>query len=102
MTLVEQLDAAATLWEIALDMREYNEDVEYHFKMMGTSETRGAIANYQMVKAVLKAHRAVVKRGYEEPFDWHFCPIFMTVAVDWTGATPTLRPDYMDILREKI
>lgn len=75
----EIIDAAVCLWEACLDdgfshYQRYRENY-------GAAETRDRVVSFarQCHESWYFAH---IELGFDDPFDWEWCPRFMTLCVD--------------------
>lgn len=88
------VEAAACLWEAVLDRKNSNEmaqpDLDAAFREHGWSSIRNAVCGWARW-VHLDWERAVAEHGYDDPFDWEFCPkwLDLNATFDENGATLT-------------
>ncbi len=103
VTSIDLIDAAMCLWEDVLDSlgmpaRELH---RHHDAVINARRSRGTAALRWLVAALAEpCHRAWEHaqraHGYEDCFDWEWCPWFLRHCVNWE--TVTVRPDWQDIV----
>lgn len=89
LTPVEYAETAASLWEAVLELKDEDSDIGRRvrdaFAAHGTSDIRGSICSPSVIRACDATWRAARDRGFDEPFDWEFCPVFVRAGLDWDG-----------------
>jgi hypothetical protein len=95
---------AMCLWEAYLDAgpvetpdttEGWLKSLRLWHESVGFAEARTHLSRFAV--SVEKAFEEATAAGYGDPFDWEFCPWFLSACIDWTASTPTLNPDYLKL-----
>lgn len=97
-------ESACCLWEFVSDqtiigIENPNPAIVATLQNFGTCAVR--LFCCEIAGAASQAWDSVHPDHFDMPFDWHFCPAFITECVEWDPdgtAMPTLRSDFMDIV----
>jgi hypothetical protein len=89
VTGADLIDAAACLWEAALELKG-SPLIAPAIERFGTAEVRTAVVRHAAV-CHLQWVEAVEESGYDDAFDWEWCPKFLTERLDWSAGLPFLK-----------
>lgn len=88
------LETAACIWKHVLEVlhngagsKGLRGQVERVREAMGTSALRLTAIGWT---PLADADWAVVKDGYDMPFDWEFIPAWVRANIDWSGELPAV------------
>lgn len=80
---IEKFEAALCLWEAFLESPESYPELFALREQVGVASLRLEFAKEEILEACHKGWEAVSNGGldYGEPFDWEFCPRFLSCCV---------------------
>lgn len=85
VSLDNLMEAAMCLWEAALYLTprdDGNEPIQAWLDQRGTAEVRRMILN--QAEACHVEWEQAVEAGYDDCFDWHWCPKWLLERIDWS------------------
>lgn len=90
----EMAEVALALWECLLESPDDYPEIARLRTVVGTAEIRSMFANPVILAACNKGWRAAQDNGFDEPFDWEFCPLFLRDCVGVSDGYLVLRDDW--------
>lgn len=89
------LEDVMCLWEAVLENRDDLDRTSW--EEMGTACIRNNIS--ELAPQVHMAWELAKQLGFDDAFDWEFCPWFVRECIDWE--TVTIRPNWIEIVLEE-
>lgn len=97
-------EVACCLWE-AVDSHAILGNVDASPEIIACRDSRGTgeLRRFccKIADKVEMAWQTVYPDLFDAPFDWEFCPHFVTECIDWSRQGPVLRTDFMDIVKSR-
>ena len=90
-----QVEASLCLWEHYLEHIDARyPDIDALRERIGTVELRQQFMTVAILNACSDGIALARENGFEDPFDWEFCPLFLSLCVTVEGHRLTLRPGW--------